>query len=255
MSGASGKITGQGAGDRIREPVPVEALLQWAYGEQMVHLAQRETLITTKGGGMLSKFSGSAMWSDEAVPIDTSANLGFRASDDAWIVRKLVDALKPVEVDLGQDLAASRFFARGEFRGAPPPVTRASTADHTGTGWPTNGILRINVRSLVEVHANRATRPDMPGPARWRLKAVHKGMVRHPRSKGGIYQLGWYHHLEIGGVKAGEEGVTPGEVAEASAIYAAWWEALDELRRQLKQMRLTMFMLTDAMPRKIQAPS
>lgn len=252
MSGASGKVSRQGAGDRIREPLPVEALLQWAYGQQLVHLAKEEALITTKGGGMLAQFSGSTLWSDEAVPIDSSANLGFRASDDAWAIHELVKAVKPLVLDLGADLRATRYFAlpRG-IRGIEPPTGRPATADFSGDPWPTDGRLRVNVRTLVMVHANMATRPDVPAAAAWRLKPVHKGMVRHPRSKGGVYQQGWYHHVEIGPVKAGEDGVTPGEVAEAQAIYRAWWDALDAIRRQLKSARLTMFMVTDAMPQKL----
>lgn len=231
-------------GARIREPMPVEALLQWAYGQQMVHLAQRSAIVSRAGGGPLAAYS--ALWSDGATPIDSSADQGFRASDDAWAIHDLVQELRPVTLDLGQDLAAARYHALGQYRGAEPPVTRSAPAFQSVWGWPTDGLLKIDVRAQVMVHASRGTRPDFAEPAVWRMKPVHKGMVRHPKLRGGVYRLGWYHHVEI-------DGVTPGEMAEVAAIYGAWWSALDRLRQRLGTIRLTMFTVTNAMPQKIQA--
>lgn len=245
MSGASGKVSGQGAGDRIREPVGIEYLAQWAYGEQMVQNAKREQIVT-KAKGPLAAYS--ALWSNGETPIDSSADTNFqRASDDAWAVDDLVKEIRPIKVDLGKDLRATRYHAlqRGSYS-IDPPTDRPATMDDAGNRWPTDGILRIDPRALVMVHASRATRPELLGKPKWRIKPVHKGMVRHPRSKGGAYRFGWYHHVEI-------DGISPGEVAEAAAIYRAWWEALDRLRQQLRGVRLGMFMLTDAMPPKPQA--
>lgn len=236
MSGASGKVAGQGAGERIREPLPVEALLQWAYGEQMVHLARREAVVTRSKGPLAAY---STLWSEGATPIDSSSDQGFRASDDAWVIHGLVQALKPVRLDLGQDLAAARYHALGQYRGAAPPVGNTGNADRTAQPWPTNGLLEIDVPTLVMVHANRGTRPQLLGDEPLRLK--NGGLVRHPRRRDRAYVKGWYCHVVA-------EGDLPGEVRAAAETYRVWWEALDGVRRRLQAIRLTMFNVTTGMP-------
>lgn len=243
MSGASGRVTGQPAGDRIRQPVSIEELLRWAYCDQMVDKAVRAPIVV-KSKGPLAAYS--SLWS-EGVPVESSAGAPNVAADDAWVVHDLVQQLGRVTVDCGQDLAATRYHEAPQYRGADPPTGCLGNADQVGRPWPTNGLVNIDVRTLVMVHASRATRPEYPPRPSWRLKAVHKGMVHFPkRGGGGVYRKGWYHHLEI-------EGVTPGEAAETAAIYDAWWGALDQIRRQLLTIRLMMFMPTLEMPKKIQA--
>jgi hypothetical protein len=151
--------------------------------------------------------------------------------------------LGSVTVDCGQDLAATRYHSLGQFRGFDPPLGKPGTVDQVARSWPTNGVLEIDVCSLVMIHASRDTQPERPARPDWRLKPVHKGMVRHPSSKGGVYQRGWFHHLEL-------DGLSPGEVREMWAIYRAWWDGLDTVRRKLDGAKLTMFALTDVMPPK-----
>lgn len=242
MSGASGKVTGNIAGDRIRQPMSIEQLLVWAYADQMVDRAQRDLDVKRPSP---PRQATSQLWS-EGAPVNASAANGFGASDDAWEIHELVRALQPLTLDLGPDLRASRYHGLSQYRGFEPPTDRAATADHTALPWPTDGILKIDVRMLVMVHASRATRPEYPGRPDFRLKAVHKGLVRHPKSKGGVYGRGWYHHVEL-------DGVSPGEAAETAAKYRAWWEALDWVRRQFPPDGLTMFRVTPEMPRKFQA--
>lgn len=223
--------------------MPVEALLQWAYGQQMVHLAQRPTAIVARSGGPLAAYS--TLWSDGAVPIDSSVDQGFRASDDAWAIHDLVMAIKPVTLDLGQDLAAARYHALGQYRGHAPPLGRAASADHSAQLWPTDGWLTIDVRGLVMVHANRATRPEQVGGDKLRLKPGE--VVWHPKRRGGAYTKGLFCHVTA-------SGDLPGDIRASTETYAAWWNALDAMRRQLQSARLTMFSVITAMPPPVRKP-
>lgn len=247
MSGASGKITGNAAGDRIRQPLPIEQLLVWAYADQMVHEAQR-TPIIVKSKGPLAAYS--SLWSEGATPIDSSINLGFSASDDAWAIHEEVKKLDRVTVDCGQDLAATRYHCLGQYRGAEPPIGYAGAKDKTARGattqrpWPTDGLLTMDVRMLVMIHASQASRPEAPTAPDFRFKPGP--LVWHPKRRSHMYARGWFSHIEM-------DGVTPGEAREALEKYRAWWNALDRLRRQIQASGLTMFKVTDAMPPKAQA--
>lgn len=238
MSGASGKVTNQGAGDRIRQPLPIENLLVWAYGTQMVHLAQKEQAITVSKTLPLAAYS--SLWSDEGTPIDSSANLGFRASDDAWAIHRAVEKLRPVTLDLGDDLRAARYHAlqRGSYS-IDPPTGRISTADLSGNQWPIDGRLKIDVRGMVMMHASQATRPDKPEAVKVRYKPGE--LVWHPKRRSGNYTKGLFQHVAA-------VGVLPGHAAVATARYEAWRDALAQLRAQVQALRLTMFVCTDALP-------
>lgn len=244
MSGASGKVTSQGAGDRIRQPLPIENLLVWAYATQMVHLAQQEQAVTVSKTGPLATYS--SLWSDEGTPVDSSANQGFRASEDAWAIHRAVMKLGRVTLDLGDDLRAARYHAlqRGQYT-IEPPTGRASTADHSGGPWPTDAKLVIDVRGLVMMHASMATRPDRPEAVKMRFKPGD--VVWHPKRRGGVVCKGWYQHVT-------PVGVLPGHAAEAAAKYEAWLDALRQLRGQVQALRLTMFVCTDPLPPALRRP-
>lgn len=238
MSGASGKVSSQGAGDRIRQPLPIENLLVWAYATQMVHLAQPEQALTVSRTGPLATYS--SLWSDEGTPVDSSAHQGFRASEDAWAIHREVMKLGRVRLDLGDDLRAARYHAlqRGQYS-IEPPTGRASNADHSGGPWPTDGVLKIDVRGMVMMHASMATRPDRPAPVKVRFKPGE--VVWHPKRRGGVNGKGWYQHVTA-------VGNMPGEAAAATSRYEAWRGALQQLRAQVQALRLTMFVCTDALP-------
>lgn len=238
MSGASGKVASQGAGDRIRQPLPIENLLVWAYAIQMVHLAQQEQAVTVSRTGPLATYS--SLWSDEGTPVDSSVNQGFRASEDAWAIHREVLKLGRLKLDLGDDLRAARYHAlqRGQYS-IEPPTGRASTADHSGGPWPVDGRLVIDVRGMVMMHASMATRPDKPEPVKVRFKPGD--VVWHPKRRGGVNSKGWYQHVTA-------VGNLPGEVAAAAARYQAWRDALRQLRGQVQALRLTMFACTDPIP-------
>jgi hypothetical protein len=223
--------------DRHRQRVSVENLLVWAYRQQMVHEARTAPAELVGGGGPLAAYS--PLWAD-GVPIDNSRKMGGDAAPDARRVHALVLGLGRVTVDCGHDLAAARYHRLMEYRGAEPPGV-AGNADRTARPWPTDGLARIDMPSLVMLHASRGTRPEWPLRADWRLKPMHNGMVRHPRQKGGVYQRGWYHHVQA-------DGVLPGDVALARQTYGVWWDALRGLLDQLVGMRLTMWSVTEALP-------
>jgi hypothetical protein len=237
MTGASGKVTNQGAGDRIRQPLPIENLLVYAYGAQMVHQAQRDAVVV-KAKGPLAAYS--SLWGDNATPVDSSVNQGFRASEDAWAIHDQVMSLRPVEVDCGHDLRVARFHALPiGSHGIDPPTGRVADADFSGNPWPTNGVLKIDLRALVMIHASRATRPDQPEAVKLRMKPG--AVVWHPKRKDRVYSHGLY-------CRVAPVGYLPGEARQAIALYTAWREALDRLRRQVQAIRLTAFACTDVLP-------
>lgn len=244
MSSASGKVTGSDAGGRIRQPMPIEQLLIWAYADQMVHEAQRSEIVV-KSAGPLAAYS--SLWSEGATPINSSMNLGFRAADDAWAIHEAVQQLQSMKVDCGQDLAATRYHVLGQYRGAEPPIGQAGAVDKSARGsttqrpWPTDGILTIDVRGLVMVHASQVTRPDALAMPDFRF--IPGQVVWHPTNRARNFSKGWFAHVSV-------EGVTPGEALELFHKYRAWWDALDGLRRKLQAAPLTLYRVTDAMPPK-----
>ncbi|MBV9549093.1 MAG: hypothetical protein JO256_05400 [Alphaproteobacteria bacterium] len=235
--------TGQGRTDwtrqvaRNRRQVGIEALLHYAYAEQLVHEARDMPVEIAVGGGPLAAYS--PLW-NEGVPVEGSGRRGFDASDDARAVHAQVLRLARVTVDCGHDLAAARYHAipRGS-RSIEPPTGRAADADHCGDPWPTNGILVLDLRSLVMIHALKRSRPERHAAADFRLKPGP--VVWHPKRKSHHYARGWYCHVVA-------DGVLPGEALEAHMRYAAWFAALALLRDALAAARLTMFSVTAAMP-------
>ena len=237
MSGASGKLSSQDAGERIRQPLPVENLLVWAYATQMVHLAQQDQAVTVSRTGPLAAYS--SLWNDEGVPINSSVGQGFRASEDAWAIHREVLKLGRVTLDLGDDLRAARYHAlpRGSYSIEPPTGPRGM--DMPGKPWPTDGTLMIDVRGLVMLHASMATRPDRPEPVKVRFKPGD--VVWHKKRRSGVVSRGWYQHVTA-------VGILPGDAQAAMAVYGAWRDALKQLRGQVQALRLTMFVCTEALP-------
>lgn len=232
---ASGKVNG-GDQERGRQVLSIEQLLIWAYAYQMVHRATRTPLIV-KSKGPLAAYS--SLWSEGATPIDSSSSQGFSASDDAWAVHDQVMKLGKINMDCGQDLAAARYHALGQYRGAEPPLGHYGTVDKTTRAWPTDGLLELDQRSLVMVHASRSTRPEVPGEPDFRFAPAE--MVWNPKRRSGPYQKGWFQHVSV-------KGTLPGDVAEIRQIYRTWRNGLDLVRRGLKPIRLLMFKLSDVMP-------
>jgi hypothetical protein len=223
--------------DRNRRAVSIEQLLIWAYHDQMVHQAQRgRSGLTPKSA--LPIAAASSVWT-ETTPVDASKNQGFEAAEDAWRIHALVLQLGAISVDCGQDLAAARYHGLSQYRGAEPPLGSVGTVDKTGRPWPTNGMLNIDLRALVMIHANKATRPVIYRAADCRYKPAE--VVRHPRQKGGVYARGWFCHVVA-------EGILPGDVAQAAAVFDAWRQALAQLLAMVRSIRLTMFDVTQGLP-------
>jgi hypothetical protein len=229
--------------DRNRRPVTIEDLLIWAYHDQMVHQARQLPVELVSGSkGPLAAYS--SLWNDGA-PVESSRKMGFDAADDAWRVHDLVMKLGTTKVDCGQDLAAARYHALGQYRGAEPPIGGVGTIDKSARGWPTNGIVDIDLRVLVILHASRATRPDDDLVADFRMKPGD--LVRHGQQRGGIYKLGLFCHITA-------DGVLPGDVLQAWALYEAWRGALVSLAESLASIRLTMFAVKTTLPAPMPKP-
>jgi len=145
-----------------------------------------------------------------------------------------------VTLDLGDDLRAARYHAlsRGSYSIEPPTGTGRGM-DSPGHPWPTDGMLKIDVRGLVMLHASMATRPARPEAVRVRFKPGD--VVWHRKSRSGPYTKGLYQHVSA-------VGILPGHAAEAAAKYEAWLDALRQLRGRVQALRLTMFVCTDALP-------
>lgn len=222
---------------RNRRVVSIEQLLVWAYCQQMVHQATRGKSGLAKSTPPAPMAASSTVWS-EVTPVDSSRNQGFDAAEDAWRVHDLVMKLGSSEIDCGADLRASRYHVLGQYRGAEPP-TGAGSVDVTGKPWPTDGMLHVDLRALVMIHATKATRPNRLLTVDFRMKPGP--IVRHPKQRGGVYRLGWYCHVTA-------IGTLPGEVAQEFSLYRAWRDALVGLRDRLRSTSLTMFNVTSDLP-------
>lgn len=228
--------------ERNRMSVGIEALLIWAYRDQLVHQAQREPVeLTHSKAGPLAAYS--SLW-NEAAPIEASRRLGFEAADDAWQVHRLVTGLGKYGVDCGAHLRASRYHRLGQYRGAEPPVERRSV-DHTARPWPTDGRLEVDLRGHVIFHATRASRPTLPGREPISFKPAER--VWHPNRRGGVYGKGWYSHVTA-------QGDLPGDRLRDWEVYMAWRGCLVRLQRALQATRLVMFTVTDALPLALEKP-
>jgi hypothetical protein len=199
--------------DRNRRPVTIEDLLIWAYHDQMVHQARQLPVELVSGSkGPLAAYS--SLWNDGA-PVESSRKLGFDAAEDAWRIHALVMKLGTTKVDCGQDLAAARYHALEQYRGAEPPIGRLGTVDKTARSWPTNGIVDIDLRVLVILHASRATRPDDDLVADFRMKPGDHGLARSEQSRRlSTAKAGIVQHITA-------DGVLPGHVLQAWALYEA----------------------------------
>lgn len=219
----------------------VREVLDWAYGDQAVHGARQLPVEIARTSAPLAAYS--SLWEDGA-PIENTRSSGYDASPDAWRVHEMVLALGRLSLDLGRDLAAARYHALEQYRGAEPPVGEMVT-DNTARGatssrtWPTDGLLGINLSVLVMLHASKGTAPAWPDKPKWRFKPGQT--VWHPKRKTKIYAKGWFSHVTA-------EGELPGDVARDQAIYRAWWDALDTLRRRMAVATFTTFAVTTAMP-------
>lgn len=223
---------------RNKRCVSIEQLLWWAYNSQKVHKALSTPVATKLKLPTLAKAS---TWSTCA-PIDASLEHGFRAASDAWIVHQEVMKLECIVVDCGHDLAASRYHGLAQFRGAEPPIGRIEDRGRSARHWPTDGILELDMRMLVGLHASQVTRPVKPGVPEMRIEPGET--VWHPKRKTKVYSKGWFSHVTV-------VGEMPGEILESLVTYKAWWLALDGLRQQLSPMCLTMFSITNSMPPEI----
>lgn len=229
--------------ERNRRTVTIEDLLIWAYHDQMVHQARQlpaEMGVSSKGP--LAAYS--SLWADGA-PVESSRKLGFDAAEDAWRIHALVMRLGTVRIDCGQDLAAARYHALEQYRGAEPPIGRVGTVDATARSWPTHGFVDIDLRVLVILHASRATRPDANLVADFRFKPGD--MVWKASQRSGVFTKGWYQHVTA-------EGILPGHVVEEAARYEVWRAALVHLVDKLASIRLTMFAVKSTVPAPIQKP-
>jgi hypothetical protein len=223
--------------DRNRRPVSIEQLLIWAYHDQMVHQAQRgRSGLTPMSAAPLA--AASKVWS-ETTPVVASKNQGFEAAEDAWRIHDLVLQLGAISVDCGQDLAAARYHGLSQYRGAEPPLGSVGTVDNTARPWPTNGVLSIDLRALVMIHANKATRPIVYREADIRFKP--DAVVWHPKKRTGVFAKGWFCHCVAVGIMAGD-------VVQSERVFAAWRQALAQLLALLRPIPLTMFDVTDELP-------
>lgn len=229
--------------DRNRRALSIEALLQWAYAAQMVHLATKpQAGLTLRSAPPLP--AQSSVYA-EAVPVQSSAQTKFEAANDAWKLHDQVMRLGMVKVDCGHDLMAMRYHALPQYRGAEPPHGTRATADKSARPWPTDGVLQIDVRGLVMIHASKVTRPityDAPD-FHWKPEDI----VWKPKQRSGAYQRGWYQH-------ATPVGILPGEVALTDALYNAWRDALARLAREMAAIPLTMYAVTSELPPPLKKP-
>lgn len=228
--------------ERNRQAISIEQLLVWAYCDQMVHRARHDRDLGVRDSAPLASYS--PLW-DEGAPVESSRQSGFDAAPDAWRIHEEVLKLGKVTVDCGQDLAAARYHVLEQYRGAEPPLGNCATMDKQARPWPTDGLYEIDVRTLVMMHASRDSRPERRCIPEVRFKPGQ--VVRHPKSKGGVYSRGWFSHVQ-------PVGVLPGEALQAYEVYRAWRSALEQLQVRFRSIRLTMFDVTRALPPGSQKP-
>lgn len=65
--------------------------------------------------------------------------------------------------------------------------------------------------------------------------------VWHPKKKSKVYGKGLFSHITA-------IGDFPGDVIAVQVTYAAWWAALDAIRRAVQSHCLTLYKVTDEMP-------
>lgn len=206
----------------VRKKVSVKELLEWAYRDQMVHVACPEGVDPS----LTREYSpGPVEWRVERV--DSSAKYQLPAAHDAYRVHEAVTALG------GEPLIVPAWL--------PPP----HTPDLARGALPERPALKTSSRSeLVKVSALRGP-PELPEAE---IEVHRKGIVYE--MIGGKYRLDRRNQripllciVEFG-------GDLPWIVAHQRFLYDAWAAALAELRESLAGL-LTVHSLTDGLPRRL----
>lgn len=192
-----------GRGEKL--VVGVERLLQWAYAQELVHMARPQGVVAELGVRSLAPVCAQSQdLSSLGTFVDTSRNMGFEAPDDAYAIERAVSRLGEVVCELPQGCCG-----RGLVRGLVPEVEAR---------------FRVSQRSIVFECASRCERPD------W-VKRPMLGVERN--RKGNLYgkTVRRERMLTMSGVVF--VGDMPWDVARARLVYSAWVDALSMLARTL----------------------
>lgn len=193
----------------LKKRTSIEDLLVWAYRDQMVHVAREAIWLQPSPGGPRG-FDGYGFKLDV---IDSSANGGFTAAPDAFVVAAAVKALGPVR----------------------EPWPRSQTpAGSFPLPWLIGGMIVVDRAHLLWTCALRGEAPDWIEHACTRLRSGN--VVYDARSKRALF------------CEVHAPADLPWDVARARFVYWCWWSGLDELRRVLAG-RLERYELSEAMPR------
>lgn len=211
-----------------KKEMGVTDLLVWAYRDEMVHAARPEGMPAewVSGGASTRLGFGGGFETDI---VESSVNLGFASSPDAYRVHRAVLGLAPVEVQLPAS-ALGGAHSNDMARGSMPEIERTFVVKRS----------RLVMTCAVDGH-----------PPDWIEKPslmVERGalLYQHDR-KGRIMRDKKGCALELVQLVS-FVGDAPWAVAKARRVYEVWVSALRELQRVLAGGIMERFELSDALP-------
>jgi len=231
--------------------MPIEAVLAWAYHDQMVHAARPSGTPVELGDS--ARRPRLAVVEFGADAIDESAHVDFEAHPDAYIVHRAVSALKAIRCERTADeieMLTSRRLVEQEVRADGKAVElsyRTRRADGSASIERIAGLTNTEIhqalaampaivvrpRDLVFHHAQRRSRPD---PIRDPIYCYDRGATFFAdRGR----RWGWTMLLW--------NGDDPLQVVAARRQYAVWWQALRGLKSRLSGALISIT-ITEEMP-------
>ncbi|MBL6852361.1 MAG: hypothetical protein ISS15_05410 [Alphaproteobacteria bacterium] len=206
--------------------VSIEQALQWAYRDQMVHVALPEGVpVEASRTYALPKLASLDFGLD---PVDSSPRSGFAAAPDAHIIHRAVMALDPVERRRSQEEIEMR-YARGLF----DCELRQENNNASWNAVRPDASEVVHVRNLVFSSAFHRRRPDPILEPIYLFERGRRVFTDNTRRWG-------YHMLR----SVGDDMV---EVIVARAHYSLWRAALIRLRERIIE-QLRAHRLTEELP-------
>lgn len=195
------EMTARAAGRGAKVEITVERLLQWAYAEQLVHMARPDDVPAEVAASYSTEMA--SVRDDGAVPITSSRNFGFEAAPDAYVVHDAVMGLGEQEIVLPPSC-----YGAAVVRGIIPEIETR---------------FKLSLPSLMFQWAVRCKRPD------WMEQSslvMERGTALYGITERRRRVVVMYTVRSIGD--------KPWEVERARLIYCAWVDALERLRWTLR---------------------